>query len=523
MQDKSPEGSGLQAGGREWIGLAVLVLPTLLLALDISVLFLALPHLSADLGAGSTQQLWIMDVYGFMIAGFLVSMGTLGDRIGRRKLLMIGASAFGIASILAAYSVSAEMLIATRALLGIAGATLMPSTLALISNMFRDPKQRGVAIAVWMSCFAGGAALGPVVGGVLLEFFWWGSVFLLGVPVMVLLLVLAPVVLPEYRDTEASRLDLTSVALSLAAILPIIYGLKELAKNGLQGLPIAAIVAGVTVGVVFVFRQRALTDPLLDLRLFGNRSFSAALAIGLLGGVVMGGTFLFVTQYLQTVAGLSPLRAGLWLVPPSLAVIFGSMLTPAIARRIRPAFVIGAGLTVAATGSLLLTQVEHTSGVVLVVVGFVIASFGIGPPTALGTDLVVGSAPPEKAGSAASMSESSGEFGIALGVAALGSVGTAVYRSQVTVPAGVPAESAATARESLAGAVSAAGQLPTPLDTELLEGAREAFTTGLNIAAGVSTVLFVALAILAVALLRHVRPSGEVQHDPKEVPVQASD
>ncbi len=215
------------AGRREWIGLAVLALPTLLASLDMSVLFLALPHLSADLGANSSQQLWILDIYGFMLAGFLVTMGTLGDRIGRRRLLMFGATAFGLASIVAAWSTSAEMLILARAALGIAGATLMPSTLALIRNMFHDARQRGVAIAVWMSCFMVGTAIGPLIGGVMLSMFWWGSVFLLAVPVMVILLVAAPTLLPEYRDAAAGRVDLTSVVLSLAAILPVIYGLKE--------------------------------------------------------------------------------------------------------------------------------------------------------------------------------------------------------------------------------------------------------------------------------------------------------
>jgi MFS transporter, DHA2 family, multidrug resistance protein len=190
----------LAAGRREWVGLAVLALPTLLLSLDMSVLYLALPYLSADLGASATQQLWIMDIYGFMIAGFLVTMGTLGDRIGRRRLLMTGGVAFAVASVFAAYSTSPEMLIVTRALLGIAGATLMPSTLALISTMFRDQHQRGVAIAVWMTCFMGGMTVGPLVGGLLLQSFWWGSAFLLGVPVMAVLLVAAPALLPEYRD-----------------------------------------------------------------------------------------------------------------------------------------------------------------------------------------------------------------------------------------------------------------------------------------------------------------------------------
>src|SRR6266496_6056794 len=196
-----------RATHREWLGLAVLALPTLLLSLDVSVLYLALPPLSADLHADSTQQLWILDIYSFLLAGFLVTMGTLGDRIGRRRLLLGGAAAFGIASVLAAFSTSAGMLIAARALLGLAGATLAPSTLSLIRSMFADPRQRTVAVGVWISSYSAGGAIGPLLGGVLLEWFWWGSVFLLAVPVMALLL-LGPVLLPEYRDPEAGRLDL---------------------------------------------------------------------------------------------------------------------------------------------------------------------------------------------------------------------------------------------------------------------------------------------------------------------------
>src|SRR6201991_2761900 len=265
-----------RAGRREYAGLAVLTLPTILIALDMSVLYLALPHLGADLGASSLQQLWITDVYGFMVAGLLITMGTLGDRIGRRKLLLAGAAAFGVASVLAALSTSAEMLIATRALLGIAGATLMPSTLSLIRTMFHDASQRTVAISVWMAAFAVGGALGPLVGGFLLDYFWWGSAFLIGVPVMTILLVLGPVLLPEHRDREAGRLDLASVALSLVAVLSAVYGLKLVAESGFGWPPLAFVAMGLVAGLVFIRRQGRLADPLLDLTLFRVRTFSAS-------------------------------------------------------------------------------------------------------------------------------------------------------------------------------------------------------------------------------------------------------
>ena len=351
-----------QAGRREWVSLAVLTLPCLLYAMDLTVLNLAVPHLSQDLRPSSTQLLWIVDIYGFVAAGSLVTMGTLGDRIGRRRLLLIGAAAFGATSLLAAWSTSAAMLIAARALLGLAGATVAPSTLSLIRNMFPDPRQRTVAVSVWITSFSVGGAIGPLLGGVLLEWFWWGSVFLLAVPVMALLLVLGPLLLPEFRDPGAGRLDLVSAALSVAAVLAVIYGLKQLTRGALGWPPAVSIVAGLAAGAVFVRRQHRLADPLLDLRLFRSAAFTAALTTNLLSFFVGFGTLLFIAQYLQLVLGLSPLTAGLWMLPSSAGFILGSMLTPVLARRVRPAFVMVAGLALAAAGLGLFTLLGSPPG-----------------------------------------------------------------------------------------------------------------------------------------------------------------
>ncbi|GAA5096593.1 MFS transporter [Nocardia iowensis] len=491
------------AGPRQWIGLAVLALPTLLLAMDVTVLYLALPQLTADLRPTGVEQLWIADIYGFMIAGFLITMGTVGDRIGRRKLLMLGATAFGAASVLAAFATSPLLLIAARAVLGIAGATLMPSTLALISNMFRDARQRGLAIGVWATCMSAGIAVGPIVGGVMLESFWWGSVFLLGVPVMVLLLVTAPVLLPEYRDSAAGSVDLLSVALSLGAILPVIYGIKKFAETGLSAGSVAAIVVGGGLGWIFVRRQRELADPLLDLRMFGSRSFCAALLILLLSLGLVGGIYLFITQYLQLVHGLSALAAGLWLLPSAFALIVASVLTPVIARKVEPGYLVGAALAVTTVGYLVLA---FTSALPTLVAGFILVYIGTSPLMVLGTDLVIGTAPPEKAGSAAAMSEASMEFGVAAGVAILGVIGTTVYRTDVarTGPAGIP--DAAT--DSLAGAHAAV--LPGQLGDALLVSAREAFTHGLNTVALSCAAVAALLTIAAVGLLRHVRTDDDI-------------
>ncbi len=502
-----------RAGRREWIGLAVLALPCLLYSMDLTVLHLAVPQLTADLKPSSAQLLWIIDIYGFLVAGSLITMGTLGDRIGRRRLLLLGAAAFGIASVLAAFSTSAAMLIATRALLGVAGATLAPSTLSLIRTMFHDPNQRTFAISVWITSYSVGGAIGPLLGGVVLEFFWWGAVFLIGVPVMVLLLVLGPVLLPEYRDPAAGRLDLTSAALSLGAVLATIFGLKQIAQDGPGWVPALSILAGLAVGVAFVRRQLTLADPLIDLRLFRVPAFSASLATYGLSILVLFGGFLFIPQYLQLVLGLSPLEAGLWMVPWALAFVVGSLLTPVLVRRFRPASVMTAGLVLAALGFGMFTQLDAASGLAVFVTASVAFSLGFAPVFTLTTDLIVGSAPPERAGAASAISETGAELGGALGIAVFGSIGVAVYRAAmaVAVPAGVPLEAAEAAMGTLGGAVALAGQLPGPLGAQLVEAARQAFTQGMQLTAAISAVGSIGLAIFVALVLRHVR-AGAAPH-----------
>jgi MFS transporter, DHA2 family, multidrug resistance protein len=499
-----------RAGRREWIGLAVLALACVLYSMDLTVLHLAVPRLSADLQPSSAQLLWIVDIYGFMVAGSLIMMGTLGDRIGRRRLLLIGASAFGVASVLAAFSTSAEMLIVTRALLGLAGATLAPSTLSLIRNMFLDPHQRTVAIGVWITSFSVGGAIGPLLGGAMLEFFWWGSVFLLAVPVMAVLLVLGPVLLPEFRDPDAGRPDAASVALSLVAVLSVIFGLKQIAQEGLGMLPALSIACGVGVGVMFVRRQKRLADPLIDVRLFRRPAFSASLVTFTLAIFAMFGTFLYVAQYLQLVLGLSPLMAGVWMLPQSVGFIAGSMLAPAIVHRFRPASVMGAGLALTALGLGILAQVEGTSGLTLLVTGSVVMSLGLGPVFTLGTDLIISAAPPERAGAASGISETSAEFGGALGIAVLGSIGMAVYRNELAdvLPTALPPRAAEAARDTLGGALTVAKQLPGPDGGALVDAAHAAFTQGVRLTATIGCVLMIAVAVFAARMLRRLQAAG---------------
>ena len=500
-----------RAGRKEWIGLAVIAVACLLYVMDLSVLYLAVPSLARDLEPSSTQLLWITDIYGFLVAGFLITMGTLGDRIGRRKVLLFGAAAFGVSSMLAAFAPNAESLIAARALLGIAGATVAPSTLSLIRNMFLDSHQRTTAIGLWGMSFALGGAIGPLVGGVLLEFFWWGSVFLINVPVMVLLLVLGPRLLPEFRDPNAGRPDVVSAAMSLAAVLAVIFGLKQVAQNGFGSTAAIAIVVGVAAGIGFFMRQSRLSDPLIDMKLFRIPRFSVSVATNALGGFIAFGTFLYIAQYLQLVLGLSPLHAGLWSLPSSAGVVFGSMFAPAILRGIRPAFAAAGGLILVGLGLSLLTQVEVGNGLPTLVIGSVVFSLGIGPLFVLTTDLIMGSAPPERAGAASAISETGAELGGAMGIAILGSIGTAVYRREVidSVPAEISGAAVDAARDTLGGALAVAQQLPDRVGQGLVEGAQAAFTQGFHLTAATGAAIAIAMAVLVAVLLRDARTGSE--------------
>lgn len=496
-----------RAGASQWAGLGLLTLPTVLLGLDVTVLYLVLPSMAADLDPSASQTLWIMDAYGFFIAGFLITMGTLGDRVGRRRLLMIGMTAFAAVSVFAAFAPSAEMLILARALLGISGATLMPSTLSLITTMFTDAQQRAMAIGIWATMFALGMAAGPVVGGALVETFWWGAAFLVALPIALVVLAGAKALLPEYVDAQAGRPDLASVALSLAGILPIIYAVKHTAAYGLDAVAATLLVGGVMATVVFIRRQRRLRSPLLDVGLFAHRTFSVALAVLLIGLVGVGGSMYLVTQYLQLVEGFSPVNAGLWMGPPALAMFVAAIGAPMVAGRVRPGVLMGSALGLSTIGYALMATASSGEAVI-VVGGFGFVYLGLGAIAALGTDMVVGTAPPDKSGSAAAMSETVQELGIAIGVALLGSLTTAVYAAGVTPPAGTSPEVAERLTSSLSGALSVAEHL----EAETLVAAQEAFTRGVNIGSAVAGLAIVTAAILCFVTLRHLRPLGEHQN-----------
>ncbi|MGI5121101.1 MFS transporter [Marinactinospora thermotolerans] len=491
-----------KAGPREWAALAVLTLPVLLIAVDATVLGFAVPYLSEDLAPTGTQLLWIVDIYSFMLAGLLVTMGTLGDRIGRRRLLLIGSAGFGLASLAAAYASSPEMLIAARALLGLAGATLMPSTLSLIRNIFLDARQRLLAIAAWASMFSAGSALGPILGGWLLEHYRWGSVFLINLPVMLLILALTPLLVHESRDPSPGRYDLPSAALSLLAMLPLVYGVKKIAEGGPGLVPLAAIAFGLFLGYVFVRRQLRLDAPMIDVRLFRIRAFSVGVATNLMVVFALSASLFFLTQYLQIVQGISPLRAGVLLLPGLVLTIVAHFVAVALARRLSLGGVIVIGLSLTAVGFALLTRLPLDDGVVPVTIAFALIGAGVGLSDTLTNDAIMSAAPPSRAGAASAVSETAYELGGALGVAVLGSVLTAMYRSHLEPVAGVPAAVMDAARETLGGAVEAAGGLGGEAGAALMLAARTAFTDGIHVTSLIGMVIVAYAAVQAGFLLR---------------------
>ncbi|MFE4793999.1 MFS transporter [Streptomyces sp. NPDC056708] len=495
----APEPAAPRAGRREWTALGVLMLPLLFVSMDVSILFYALPAIGADLEPGSTQQLWILDMYGFVLAGLLITMGALGDRIGRRTVLITGTVLFAAASVAAAYAQSPGALIAARALLGVGGACLMPSTLALVRNLFHDPRQRSRAVALWTTVMATGISVGPVVSGALLEHFWWGAVFLVNLPAMALLLVLAPLLLPESRTPAEGRFDILSAVLSLAALLPLIHGIKELAKHGYQPLPTLGITAGLALGFVFLRRQARLVHPMVDLALLRRRAFGGSVLVNLLAMAATVGFAAFFSQYVQSVLGKSPFEAAMWSLVPSLGVMVAAPAGGALARRFDRGYVMGGGFLVSAAGFLSLTRIGTESPLWMTLAGSAVYAGGLVSAMTLANELALGAAPPERAGSAAAVLESGQELGGALGMALLGSVGAAVYGRGMS--SAVPAVPDA-ARETLSGAVSVARQLPYQLRETVLLAAFRAFTHSMNMAAAGAAVAMAGAAVLSVALLR---------------------
>ncbi|WP_030418139.1 MFS transporter [Streptomyces sp. SCSIO 75703] len=483
-----------------WLALSVLVLAVLLVAVDATVLGLATPFISEDLRPSGTQLLWIGDVYSFVIAGLLVSMGSLGDRIGRKRILLAGATVFGLVSVLNAYATSPELLIAARALLGVAGATLMPATLALIRNIFHDPRERSLAIGIWGATASAGMAVGPIAGGFLLEHFWWGSVFLINLPVMAVLVVVGARLLPESRDPNPGPWDLPSVLLSLAGLVGVVYAIKEAAAHGFGGNILVAGLVGAAALYGFVRRQLTLPHPLLDVRLFRSRGFSGAVLADLLTILGLSGLVFFLSQFLQLVQDRSPLEAGLAELPAAVGAVAAGLLAGRAARRYSVRVVVSGGLAAVGLALAALTTIGQHTGYPMLGAALLVVGLGAGFAFTVTSDVILSSVPPRQAGAASAVSETAYELGAALGIALLGSIVNGVYRD-FTGPAGTPEA----AHESLGGAVEAAGALPAQTAQTMLDAARAAFVDGLTLAAGAGAVVLLAAAGAAWHLLRGQR------------------
>lgn len=487
---------------RRWAALAVLMLPVLLIAVDNTVLAFALPGISAALTPTGTQLLWIVDAYPLVLAALLVPMGSFGDKVGRRRLLLTGALGFALVSAVAAFVPTAGALVAARAALGFFGAMLMPATLSIIRNIFTDATERRTAIAIWAAGFSGGAAMGPIVGGFLLEHFWWGSVFLLSVPVLIPLLVLGFWLIPESRDPQPSPIDPLSIVLVMATMTPFVWAVKDFAQAGPGLVQVAALAVTAVSGTLFVRRQLSRANPMLDVRLFARPAFSGAITANLLSVFSLVGFLLFVSQHLQLVSGRSPMEAGLVLLPGLAVTILAGLAVVPVAR-VLPAWVI-------VSGGLLLNAVGY--GVVLLsgragtdlglLVAFIILGAGVGAAETISNDIILSAVPAQKAGAASAISETAYESGSVLGTAVLGSVLTAAYRSRVEVPDTVKGADATIAGETLGGAAEVAAGLPDPVAEALLTSAQHAFDSGVVVTAGIGVVLMVAAAVLTALTLR---------------------
>ncbi|PZE85125.1 MFS transporter [Curtobacterium sp. MCBD17_032] len=482
--------------------LAVLMLPVLLISVDNTVLSFALPSIARALHPDATTQLWIVDAYPLVLAGLLVVMGSIGDRIGRRRILVVGATGFAVLSAAAAFATEAWMLVAARLAMGVFGAMLMPATLSIIRNVFPDAGERRLALAVWSTMFAAGNALGPLVGGVLLAHFHWGSVFLVAVPILVVMLVAVPFCVPESRDPEPGPVDVPSMLLSLGALGPLVWAIKSLVHPEERGLAVAMVAVGVLCGIAFVRRQLRTRTPMLDMRLFRSTAFTGSVLMNMAAMFSLTGFLFFIAQHLQLVAGLDPFASGLVLVPGAVLTIVAGLVVVPVVARVAPRWVVSVSLLFSAVAYALVAGLGHHATIAALAFAFVLLGIGIGASETVTNDLIISTAPADKAGAASAISETAYEIGAVLGTAVLGTILASAYRANVVVPDGLSSTAHTAAGETLGGAVAAAAELGGPAGQALLESARAAFDSGVTTTAGVAAALMLVAAAGAVVMLR---------------------
>lgn len=500
-----------KATWKEWFGLAVLTLAVFMLATDVSILYLAMPTIAADLEPTATQMLWIIHIGELLTVGFALTMGRMGDNIGRRRLLLIGVAVYGLASLIAAFSATAWMLIAVRALLGIATATIMPSTMSLFRNMFKDPKQFSLAVAINLSAFGAGMSLGPPLGGFLLDTFWWGAIFLINVPIAILLLATSPV-LPEYRNLGTEYMDITSVLLSSTALVALVYGLQELANSGFSTMYILAVIIGAVLGYLFIRRQKHSENPLLDLNLFKIPTLTFSLAIVAFALFVTVGSDMLFAQFLQAIKGLSAIEAGLYLVAPALSGTLGTLAAPMLIRWMRPAFAMILGLLAGVTGVVIVVINIHDAPVATLIFGLSLMGFGGGPAMTLASEKIVSTVPQDKAGSASALSDVGTGLGSALSIAFIGSIGMLIYRVVFTntVPESASSEVVESAQQSVGAAVASADS------PAVLSAVETAFNIAIQSVYGIAGVGFLLLIGFILWKYRHVDVESHEKDDAGE-------
>ncbi|MDX3569185.1 MFS transporter [Streptomyces bobili] len=513
------------AGANRWVVLVVLCVSLLLVAVDATVLHVAVPAVTEDLRPGGIELLWIVDTYPLVCASLLILFGTLGDRVGRRRILLLGYTLFGVASAMAAFAGTAEVLIVARALLGVGGAMIMPATLSILRQVFPDRRERALAIGIWSAVAAVGAAVGPLLGGFLLEHFWWGSVFLVNIPLMLVSLPVGRLLLPESKGSGEGPWDVVGALMAAAGLFGAVLGVKRLGGGELGPATLAPLAAGALLIVLFVRRQRRRRHPLVDLRMFARPAFSTAVGCIVLAMLALVGLELIAAQYLQLVLDLSPLETGLRLLPLTFAAMSAGLAGARLLRRFGPRRMVCAGFCLTAVAVVLLTSMGGTDNAGLMLAGFLLLGFGLETTLFGAYESMLSEAPPEQAGGAAAIGETSYQLGAGIGIALLGSVMNAAYAPGLSSVPGVPAEASAAAGNSLGEAYEVAGRLGGPAGEVLRQTARDCFVHGLHVTLVVSAGLLLLGAVMALRLPRVMQceaPAVELPSPREAVPVRAS-
>ncbi|MFL9682258.1 MFS transporter [Streptomyces sp. KL110A] len=519
--------SGRNAAGGDanrWAVLVVLCVSLLLVALDATILHVAVPSLTENLRPGATELLWIVDAYPLVCASLLILFGTLGDRIGRRRVLLLGYGIFGLASAVAALATEPWVLIGARALLGVGGAMIMPATLSIIRTVFPDRRERATAIGIWTAVAAIGAAAGPVLGGFLVEHYWWGSVFLINIPLMALILPLARRLLPESRGSAEGPWDVLGALMAAAGVLGCVLGVKRAGAGEplLSVLTAGPLLAGALLLVLFVRRQRRRAHPLIDMRLFSRPAFTTSVGCIVLAMLALVGLELIAIQYLQLVLGLSPLETGLRLLPLTFAAMAAGATGSYTLRRIGPRRMVGWGFLLTAAAVLLLTFMGQHDRPLLLTVGFVLLGFGLQTTLFSAYESMLSEAPPRSAGGAAAIGETSYQLGAGMGIALLGSVMNAAYAPGLADVPGVPAAASGAAANSLGEAYQVAERLGGTAGEALHTAARHAFVDGLHLTLFVSAGLLLAGAAMALRLPRVMECPVDVEAAVEEAAAEAA-